>query len=162
MVVMMQNAKTKEKSRLVLRDGSHRFGPSACAQPPSDGGPSLIPCRENQVCRGPNSATRSSKSAVTDRSKRAAKSNKSLKRDEFSTLFPGDFSGRLWTSWGWCAAKNKRNLVVDSLAALELSRCNSRELLSRYITVDETWIHNYTPETKEQSNRLRRKQIHRS
>ena len=28
---------------------------------------------------------------------------------------------------------------------------NSKELLRRYVTVDETWIHYYTPETKNQS-----------
>lgn len=65
-----QKAKTKEKSRLVLRDGSHRFGRWACAlRHPS--GPVAIPCRENQVCRGPNSASRSTKSAVTEQTRKS-------------------------------------------------------------------------------------------
>ena len=34
---------------------------------------------------------------------------------------------------------------------LGLSRRNPSEFLRQYITVDETWIHFYTPETKEQS-----------
>ena len=47
--------------------------------------------------------------------------------------------------------ENKRNRVVDSMAGLALFRRNPDEFLRRYITVDETWIHHYTPETKEQS-----------
>ena len=47
--------------------------------------------------------------------------------------------------------QNKRNLEVASEAILALFRCNPDEFLRRYITLDETWIHHYTPETKEQS-----------
>ena len=47
--------------------------------------------------------------------------------------------------------ENKRNRVIDSKAGLALFRRNPDEFLRRYITVDETWIHYYTPETKEQS-----------
>ncbi|GBN31528.1 hypothetical protein AVEN_53757-1 [Araneus ventricosus] len=47
--------------------------------------------------------------------------------------------------------ENKRNCVINSEAGLELFRRHIDEFLSRYITVDETWIHYYTPETKEQS-----------
>ena len=47
--------------------------------------------------------------------------------------------------------ENKRNRVVDSAAILALLRRNPDEFLHRYITADETWIHHYTPETKEQS-----------
>ncbi|XP_023217030.1 histone-lysine N-methyltransferase SETMAR-like [Centruroides sculpturatus] len=49
------------------------------------------------------------------------------------------------------SVENKRNRVVDSEAILALFRRNPDEFLRRYITVDETWIHYYTPETKEQS-----------
>ena len=49
------------------------------------------------------------------------------------------------------SAENKRNRVVDSEAILALFRHNSDEFLRRCITVYETWIHHYTPETKEQS-----------
>ncbi|XP_067131309.1 histone-lysine N-methyltransferase SETMAR-like [Centruroides vittatus] len=49
------------------------------------------------------------------------------------------------------SVENKRNRVVDSEAVLALFRRNPDEFLRRYITVDETWIHYYTPETKEQS-----------
>ena len=37
--------------------------------------------------------------------------------------------------------ENKRNRVVDSDAVLALFCRNPDEFLSRYITVDETWIH---------------------
>ena len=47
--------------------------------------------------------------------------------------------------------ENKLNHVVDFKTILALFRRNSDEFLCRYITVDETWIHHYTPETKEQS-----------
>ena len=47
--------------------------------------------------------------------------------------------------------ENKCNRVTDSMAGLALFRRNPSEFLRRYITVDETWIHFYTLETKEQS-----------
>ena len=34
---------------------------------------------------------------------------------------------------------------------MTLFKRNPKEFLRRYVTVDETWIHWYTPETKEQS-----------
>ncbi|XP_011148888.2 putative uncharacterized protein FLJ37770 [Harpegnathos saltator] len=49
------------------------------------------------------------------------------------------------------SVKNKRNRVVDSEAILALFRRNPDEFLRRYITVEEKWIHHYTPEAKEQS-----------
>ena len=47
--------------------------------------------------------------------------------------------------------ENKRNRVVDSEAILAFFRGNRNEYLRRYISVDETRIHHYTSETKEQS-----------
>ena len=49
--------------------------------------------------------------------------------------------------------ENKRNRLLDSEAILPLFRLNPDEFLRRYITVNETWIHHYTPETKKQSNK---------
>ena len=49
------------------------------------------------------------------------------------------------------SVENKSNRVGDSMAGLTLFRRKSSEFLRRYITVYETWIHFYTPETKEQS-----------
>ena len=42
----------------------------------------------------------------------------------------------------------KRKRVVDSERCLELFRQNKPNFLRRYVTMDETWIHHYTPESK--------------
>ena len=47
--------------------------------------------------------------------------------------------------------EDKSNRVTYSMTGLALFRRNLRELWRRLITVDETWIHLYTPETDEQS-----------
>jgi len=46
---------------------------------------------------------------------------------------------------------NKRNRETTSELCLSLFKRNPKEFLRRFVTVDETWIHWYTPETKEQS-----------
>ena len=48
-------------------------------------------------------------------------------------------------------ADHKRARVVASEQCLGMFQCKSKEFLRRYVTVDETWIHYYTPETKNQS-----------
>ncbi|KAG5344024.1 SETMR methyltransferase, partial [Acromyrmex charruanus] len=45
---------------------------------------------------------------------------------------------------------HKRDRVTIS-KHLEIFQCNPDEFLGRFITVDETWIHYFTPETKKQS-----------
>ena len=45
----------------------------------------------------------------------------------------------------------KRQCVVDSERCLELFRRNKPNFLRRYVTVDESWIHHYTPESKRSS-----------
>ena len=45
----------------------------------------------------------------------------------------------------------KRQRVVDSERCLELFRRNKPDFLRRYVTMDETWIHHYTPESKRSS-----------
>ena len=47
--------------------------------------------------------------------------------------------------------ENKRTQVVTSEALLARIRGNPQDFWRQLITVDETWIHYYTPETKEQS-----------
>ena len=42
----------------------------------------------------------------------------------------------------------KRQRVVDSERCLDLFRRNKANFLHRYVTVDEAWIHHYTPEPK--------------
>ena len=44
-----------------------------------------------------------------------------------------------------------RQHVVDSKRCLELFRRNKRKFLRRYVTMDETWIHHYTLESKQSS-----------
>jgi len=46
---------------------------------------------------------------------------------------------------------NKRNRETTSEQCLTLFERNPKEFLRRFVTVAETWIHWYTPETKEQS-----------
>jgi len=46
---------------------------------------------------------------------------------------------------------NKRNRGTTSERCLTLFKRNPKEFLRRFVTVDETWIHWYTPETKEKS-----------
>lgn len=41
--------------------------------------------------------------------------------------------------------------VRDSKACLELFKRNSAEFIRRYITVDETWIHHFNPESNQQA-----------
>lgn len=41
--------------------------------------------------------------------------------------------------------------VVHSEECLDIFERDPKEFLRRYVTVDETWVHYYTPETKEQS-----------
>ncbi|KYN01329.1 hypothetical protein ALC62_07948 [Cyphomyrmex costatus] len=47
--------------------------------------------------------------------------------------------------------ENKRVHMTISKECLDLFKRNPREFFRRYVTVDETWIHHYTPETKQQS-----------
>ena len=46
---------------------------------------------------------------------------------------------------------NKRNRETTSEQCLTLLKHNPKEFLRRFVSVDETWIHWYTPDTKEQS-----------
>jgi histone-lysine N-methyltransferase SETMAR len=45
----------------------------------------------------------------------------------------------------------KQNCVRYSKDNLQLFQWNPQEFRRRFIAVDETWIHHYTPETKELS-----------
>ena len=42
----------------------------------------------------------------------------------------------------------KQQRVEDSERCLELFKRGKKDFLRRYVTMDETWIHYYTPETK--------------
>ena len=45
----------------------------------------------------------------------------------------------------------KRQRVVDSERCLELFRRNKPNFLRQYVTMDKTWIHHYTPESRRSS-----------
>lgn len=46
----------------------------------------------------------------------------------------------------------KQQRIDDSERCLELFNRNKKDFLRRYVTMDETWIHHYTPESKRQSS----------
>ena len=46
---------------------------------------------------------------------------------------------------------HKRNCVTTSIEWVELFNRNKDKFLRRFVTVDETWLHHNTPETKQQS-----------
>ena len=48
-------------------------------------------------------------------------------------------------------ADHKRAHLVACEQCLGMFQRNSKEFLRRYVTVDGTWIHYYTPETKNQN-----------
>jgi len=47
-------------------------------------------------------------------------------------------------------AKQKRQRCQSSEQILEYFRHSPNDFLSRLVTVDETWLHHYDPETKQQ------------
>ncbi|GFU16288.1 mariner transposase [Nephila pilipes] len=51
--------------------------------------------------------------------------------------------------------EQKQQRVDDSESCLSLFTRNKKDFLRRYVTVDETWIHHYTPESKRQSSEWR-------
>lgn len=50
----------------------------------------------------------------------------------------------------------KRTRVTDSEKLLAKIKRDRKDFFRRYVTVDETWVHYYTPETKEQSKQWRK------
>ena len=42
---------------------------------------------------------------------------------------------------------NQKQLVNDSKHCLQLFQRNKNSFLSKYVTIDETWIHHFTPES---------------
>jgi len=49
-------------------------------------------------------------------------------------------------------ADQKRQLCQSSEQLLEIFRSDPNDFLSRLVTMDETWLYHYDPETKQQSN----------
>lgn len=49
-------------------------------------------------------------------------------------------------------AEQKENRVIASELGLKMFERNPTDFLSRLVTMDETWIHHYTPESKQQAS----------
>ena len=45
----------------------------------------------------------------------------------------------------------KQQRIEDSRRCLEMFKRGKKDFLHRYVTIDETWIHQYAPETKRSS-----------
>lgn len=54
------------------------------------------------------------------------------------------------------SAENKRTRHTVSQDCLDLFRSDPQDFLGRFITMDETWVHHYTPESKVQSKQWKR------
>jgi hypothetical protein len=68
-----------------------------------------------------------------------------------------EYSGMTKLSARWVprllTVDNKRNRMATSKQSCDLFKRNPKEFLRRFVTVDETWIHHYMPEMKEESKR---------
>jgi archaeosine-15-forming tRNA-guanine transglycosylase len=49
--------------------------------------------------------------------------------------------------------RRKRSRVVISEHLLGMFRKGKKSFMDRYVTIDETWVHDYDPETKVQSKK---------
>ena len=60
---------------------------------------------------------------------------------------------KLFSKWVPClpTLDQKQHRVKDSERCFELFKRGKKDFLHRYMTMDETWIHHYTPETKRSS-----------
>ena len=61
--------------------------------------------------------------------------------------------GKLFSKWvpRLLTPDQKQQRVEDSERCLELFKRSKKDFLRRYVTMDEKWIHYYTPETKRSS-----------
>ena len=51
----------------------------------------------------------------------------------------------------WFTVDQKQQRVDDSEQCFQLFQPNKKEFLHRYVTMDETWIHHFTPESSRPS-----------
>ena len=60
---------------------------------------------------------------------------------------------KLTAKWVPCLLiiDQKRYRVRDSKSYLDLFKCNPIDFSRRIVTIDETWIHHFTPESKQQA-----------
>ena len=71
----------------------------------------------------------------------------------FSILHDSLGMRKLFSTWmpRLLTPDQKQQRVEDSNRCLELFKRGKKDFLRRYVTMDETWIHLYTPETKRSS-----------
>ncbi|KAF7278519.1 hypothetical protein GWI33_008223 [Rhynchophorus ferrugineus] len=60
----------------------------------------------------------------------------------------------LWAKWvpRELTFDQKQRRVDNSEQRLNMIKCNKSEFLHRYVTMDETWFHHFTPKSNRQSS----------
>ena len=60
---------------------------------------------------------------------------------------------KLCSQWVLCllTVEQKQQRVDDSECCLQLFQRNEKEFLRKYVTIEETWVHHFTPEWNQQS-----------
>ena len=71
----------------------------------------------------------------------------------FTILHESLGSRKLFSKWvpHFLTPDQKQQRVEDSERCLKLFKRGKKDFLRRYMTIDETWIHHYTPETRRSS-----------
>ena len=104
----------------------------------------------------PENITKVDKIVLYDRKLKLREIDDTLKISEGSVLrILHEFLGmhKLFSKWvpRLLASNQKQQRVEDSERCLELFKRSKKDFLRRYVTIDEIWIHHYTPETKRSS-----------
>ena len=73
--------------------------------------------------------------------------------NEFTILHEHLSMRKLCSKWvlPLLTVDQKQQCIDDSEHCLQLFQCNKKEFLHRYVIMDETWIHHFTPESNQQS-----------
>ena len=71
----------------------------------------------------------------------------------FTILYEHLSKRKLCSKWVLCllTVDQKQQRINDSEWCLQLFQCNKKEFLHKYMTMDGTWIHHFTPESNQQS-----------
>ena len=79
---------------------------------------------------------------------------KTSKGNVFTILHEHLFMQKLFSKWVTrsLAVDQKQQRIDASEECLDIFKRNKAEFFRRYITMDEVWIHHYTPEYKRQSS----------
>ena len=104
----------------------------------------------------PENTKKLCKLVLADRKSKLSEIAEELKISEscvFTILHEHLSMRKLCSKWGLrlLAINEKQQRVDDSEHSLQLIQRNKKEGLRKYVTVDETWIHHFTPESNRQS-----------